>query len=157
MKKIKIFISSVQNEFSHERQMLYDYFLADPLIGKFFESFLFEQLPATDHKVDAIYLQEVEHCDIYLGILGKEYGFEDSEGISPTEREFDHATKQSKTRLIFITDSGERHQKETAFINKVQNVLVRKSFSDISELKSSIYAALVKYLMEKEIIRTAPL
>ena len=34
--------------------------------------------------------------------------------------------------------------------------MVRKSFSDIGELKSSVYAALVKYLMEKEIIRTAP-
>ena len=69
MKKIKVFISSVQSEFSKERKMLFEYFLADPLLGKFFEPFLFEQLPATDQKVNAVYLQEVEHCDIYLGII----------------------------------------------------------------------------------------
>ena len=40
MQRIKIFISSVQNEFSEERKMLYEYFLADPLLGKFFEPFL---------------------------------------------------------------------------------------------------------------------
>ncbi len=98
----------------------------------------------------------MEHCDIYLEILGKDYGFEDSEGISPTEREFNHATKHNKTRLIFIANIKNRNQKEISFINKVQNVLVRKSFSAIGELKSSVYASLVKYLMEKEIIRTAP-
>ena len=100
MKKLKIFISSVQNEFEEERKILFEYFLADPLLGRFFEPFLFEQLPATDKKVDAVYLQEVEHCDSYLGILGKEYGNEDDKGISPTEREFDQATKHHKTRLV---------------------------------------------------------
>lgn len=156
MQKLRLFISSVQTEFEEERKILCEYFLADPLLGKFFEPFLFEQIPATDQKVDAVYLQEVEHCDIYLGILGKEYGNEDDEGISPTEREFDQATKLYKTRLIFITEAENRNPKEKNFINKVQNVLVRRSFSDIGELKSSVYAALVKYLMEKEIIRTAP-
>ncbi|OYT17930.1 MAG: transcriptional regulator [Bacteroidetes bacterium 4572_77] len=156
MKKIKIFVSSVQNEFSYERKMLYEYFLADPLLGRFFELFLFEQLPAIDQKVDTVYLKEVQRCDIYLGILGNDYGSEDKEGISPTEREFDFATKHNKTRLIFISNSENRNPKEIKFNKKAQSVLVRKSFSAIGELKSSAYAAMVKYLMEKEVIRTAP-
>ena len=102
MRKLKIFISSVQSEFSKERSALGEYLNADPLLGKFFEPFLFEALPATDRKVDEVYLHEVENCDIYLGILGEKYGFEDKEGISPTEREFDHATKNQKPRFIFI-------------------------------------------------------
>ena len=156
MNRLKIFISSVQNEFLRERELLGEYILSDPLLGRFFEPFLFEQLPATDRKVNEVYLKEVERCDIYLGILGKEYGFVDDEGLSPTEREFDHATKHHKTRLIFIADADKRAHKENTLIKKVQSVLVRKSFSESSELKSSVYAALVKYLMEKEIIRTAP-
>ena len=74
MQRIKIFISSVQNEFSEERKMLYEYFLADPLLGKFFQPFLFEQLPATDQKIADVYLKEVELCDIYLGFSEKIMG-----------------------------------------------------------------------------------
>ncbi|MCF6170184.1 MAG: DUF4062 domain-containing protein [Bacteroidales bacterium] len=48
MAKKKIFISSVQSEFSEERKALHDYLIADPLLGKFFEPFLFELLPALE-------------------------------------------------------------------------------------------------------------
>jgi len=156
MKRKKIFISSVQKEFAKERDVLAKYIISDALLGKFFEPFLFEQLPATDKSGQNIYLSEVEKCDIYIGLLGAKYGYEDSEGISPTEREFDHATKYHKTRFVFIADKENREKKETEFINKVQNVLVRKRFSNIAELKTSVYSALVNFLMEKEIIQTAP-
>ena len=41
---LRVFISSVQNEFARERQMLYDYLLMDALLGRFFEPFIFEKL-----------------------------------------------------------------------------------------------------------------
>ena len=106
MRKIKIFISSVQAEMAKERWALHEYLLSDPLLGKFFEPFLFELLPATDQNAANVYLKEVELCDIYLGILGNDYGFEDAEGVSPTEREFDHATLHHKTRLVFLNETG---------------------------------------------------
>jgi hypothetical protein len=158
MAKKKIFISSVQAEFSQEREALYEYLLADPLLGKFFEPFLFERLPAIDQRSDHVYLWEVAQCDIYLGLLGAEYGFKDEEGISPTEREFDHATTHHRTRLVFLSrhKTAEREQKQDRFISKVQNVLIRKRFGNIEELKTAVYAALIRYLEEKEIIRTRP-
>jgi hypothetical protein len=70
MQRLKIFISSVQNEFSKERKIMVEYLLADPLLGRFFEPFIFEQLPAIDQRVDHVYLNELARCDIYLGILG---------------------------------------------------------------------------------------
>jgi hypothetical protein len=120
MAKTKIFISSVQEEFAQERQLLHDYILADPLLGRFFEPFLFERLPATDQRTDAIYLREVEHSHIYLGLFGKSYGFEDAAGISPTEREFDKATTLHKTRLIYLThhSASERKPKKNILIQK---------------------------------------
>ncbi len=158
MPKTKIFISSVQAEFAEERQMIFEYILSDPLLGRFFDPFLFERLPAIDQRTDTIYLNEVQQCSVYLGLLGAEYGFEDAEGISPTEREFDHATLHHKTRLIFLTShsSQERNKKQNAFIQKAQQVLIRKRFTTIDELKASIYAALVNYLIEKELIRIGP-
>lgn len=158
MPKTKLFISSVQAEFAQERQALYDYILADPLLGRFFEPFLFEYLPASDQRADTIYLREVEQCQIYLGLFGRTYGFEDAEGVSPTEREFDKASELHKTRLIYLTnhDSSEREAKQNALITKAQAFLVRKRFAAIHELKAAVYASLVNYLIDKEIIRTGP-
>lgn len=158
MAKTKLFISSVQTEFAEERQMLFEYILSDPLLGRFFDPFLFERLPAIDQRTDTIYLNEVQQCPVYLGLLGTKYGFEDAEGISPTEREFNHATLHHKTRLIFLTSHSaqERNEKQNAFIQKAQLALIRKRFSTIDELKTAVYAALVNYLIEKELIRVGP-
>lgn len=133
MSKTKIFISSVQSEFTSERQSLFEYILADPLLGRFFDPFLFELLPATDQRTDTIYLREVDNCHIYLGILGKTYGNEDSEGISPTEREFDKASEMFKTRLIYLTKhtNNERDFKQNRLIDKAQAFLKRKRFETI--------------------------
>ncbi len=59
MAKTKLFISSVQTEFTEERQSLFEYILSDPLLGRFFEPFLFERLPAIDQRANVIYLNEV--------------------------------------------------------------------------------------------------
>ena len=74
MAKKKIFISSVQSEFQEERLALHEYLHADPLLGKFFEPFVFELFPASDQSTQSLYLKEVEQCDIYLGLFGKSYG-----------------------------------------------------------------------------------
>ncbi|MDA3854272.1 MAG: DUF4062 domain-containing protein [Bacteroidales bacterium] len=98
----RVFISSVQREFAEERQMLADYFRTDPLLHLFFAPFLFEEVPATDHSPGMVYLSEVKVSDIYIGLLGKYYGYEDKEGISPTEHEYDKAKDENVQRWIFI-------------------------------------------------------
>ena len=91
----RIFISSVQKELAGERRALKDYIHGDPLLRRFFEVFLFEDLPASDRRADEVYLAEVDRAGIYLGLFGRDYGSEDAAGISPTEREFDRATSSS--------------------------------------------------------------
>jgi len=59
MAKSKIFIRSFLLEFSKEREMLFEYISSDPLLGKFFEPFIFERLPEIDKSVNKIYLKEV--------------------------------------------------------------------------------------------------
>ena len=158
MAKQRVFISSVQSEFATERQALHDYILSDSLLGRFFEPFIFENLPASDQRADAVYLSQVQRCQIYIALLGKKYGSEDETGISPTEHEFNYASQHYKTRLVFLTThkAEERDAKENKFIDKVQSVVVRKSFSTVDELKAAVYSSLVNYLIEKEIIRTGP-
>src|SRR3990172_5274615 len=105
-RKLLIFISSVQAEFAEERASLRDYLRGDPLFRRFCEVFLFEDVPAQDRRPDELYLDEVERCDIYLGLFGNEYGNEDAEGVSPTEREFELAGELSKPRFIFVRSSS---------------------------------------------------
>ena len=69
-------------------------------------------------------LDEVERCDLYVGLFGRDYGTEDEQGISPTEREFDRAAALGKHRLIFVkgTSDDARHPKMQALIGRAPGV-----------------------------------
>lgn len=147
--KTVIFISSVQKELSAERRALKDYIDANPLLRKFFEVFLFEDLPASDRRADDVYLAEVARCGIYLGLFGKEYGPENEEGLSATEREFDRATTAGKTRLIYLMgkDDGSRHPKMVALIRKAGPQLIRRRIAGgVPQLTEELLASLVEHL-----------
>ena len=158
MTPIRLFISSVQREFAAERAALRDYLRGDALMRRFFEPFLFEDVPAADRRADEVYLQEVEACDLYLGLFGDEYGFEDDEGISPTEREFALATELHKPRLVFVkgADDRSKHPKMQALIRRAGGELVRRRFTTAADLLGDVYAALVQVLVDRELIRTGP-
>ena len=125
---------------------------------RFFEAFLFEDVPATDRRPDALYLEEVERCDLYVGLFGREYGSEDDEGVSPTERGFDRAEALGKHRLIFVKGgAGEtRHPRMQALIDRAPADLVRRRFSTPTDLVAGLYAALVEYLEGRELLRWGP-
>lgn len=158
MTPIRIFISSVQHEFAAERVALRDYLRGDALMRRFFEVFLFEDVPASDRRADELYLDEVKRCDLYVGLFGNSYGSEDAEGVSPTEREFNLASAEGKYRLIYIkgTDDSARHPKMRTLVARAQADLIRKRFSSPAELVIGLYAALVEYLEEKRLIRSEP-
>ena len=154
--RLKIFISSVQKELEEDRCAVKRFIENDPLLRRFFTVFLFEDLPAADRQADAVYLAEVDQCTVYLGLFGNDYGFEDREGLSPTEREFDRATVQRKLRLIFVKGKGdrERHPKMQTLIRKAGSQLIRRRFGSIAELNLALYASLVDHLETCGIIQS---
>ncbi len=153
-----IFISSVQKEFSTERRALKDFILGDPLLRRFFDVFLFEDLPASDRLAEDVYLEGVDRCTIYIGLFGKEYGIENADGLSSTEREFDRATERYKTRLIYIKgdEKVDRHPKMAALIDKAGPQLIRRRFDGPSGLTTAVYASLVDLLEATGGLRTRP-
>ena len=106
MKPLRIFISSVQKEFSAERIALRDWLRNVALMHRIFQPFLFED----------------------------EYGNEDAEGVSPTERELILATTRNKTCLIFVkgADDQQRHAKMRTLIGRVGNELIRRRYASTS-------------------------
>lgn len=158
MKHLRIFISSVQKEFESERAALRDYLHADPLLRRFFEVFLFEDLPASDRRTDEVYLAEVAACDLYVGLFGNDYGYEDGAGISPTEHEFNWATELGKPRLIYVkgADDKAKHQKMQALIRLASPQLIRRRFERPEELCSALYASLIEHLERAGTIQNLP-
>lgn len=154
----RIFISSVQKEFAQQRRALRDYLRGDALFGRLFDVFLSEDVPAPDRRADDLYLEEAERCDVYVGLFGQEYGSEDAEGVSPTEREFDQATVSGSHRLILVKGAaaGSRHPKMQALIDRAQSGLIRKRFDSTDDLIAGLYAALVGYLDVAKRIRWGP-
>ncbi len=153
-----LFVSSVQKELNAERRAIKEFVQNDPLLRRFFDVFLFEDLPASDRHADDVYLDEVENCDLYVGLFGNEYGSEDAGGISPTEREFDLASQKGKPRLIFAkgADDKARNPKMIKLIRKAGSQLIRRRIADSSDLTAALYAALVEHMEQSGDLRTLP-
>ena len=156
--QFRMFISSVQKELAKERRALKSFVEGDPLLSRFFSVFLFEDLPASDRRADAAYLAEVDRCAVYVGLFGNEYGFEDTDGISPTEREFDRATSVGKRRLIFVkgSDDHARQPKMRALVRKARKQLIRRRFNNIPDLTAALHASLMGYLEASGVIQAKP-
>ena len=157
--RLKIFVSSVQKEFKQIRLDLKAFLLGDAFLHRFVsEVFLFEELPAKDRRADQVYLEQVERCDIYLGIFGYEYGHEDQDGVSPTEYEYNHAAKHRKTRLVYVWGSDEKRRapKMRHLASKASGELIRRRVQDISALTAEVYSSLVDYLDNIGALRVPP-
>jgi predicted HTH transcriptional regulator len=155
----RIFISSVQKEFAKIRKQLKRLMSRNPVFHRVFDSFVFEEdVVACDRRTDELYIDELKKCDIYIGLIGNEYGYEDAEGVSPTEREFDEATRLGLKRLIFVIGKNDesREIKEIAFLKKVSNMLIRARCEDESELLPEISASLDGLVLEQGGYRIGP-
>ncbi|MEI6104787.1 MAG: DUF4062 domain-containing protein [Methanothrix sp.] len=158
IEKYRIFVSSVQKELASERRAVHDFVEGDALLRRFFDVFLFENLPASDRRADEVYLEEVDRCDIYVGLFGNEYGSEDAKGRSPTEREFDRAKAKGRARLIFVKGSDDkmRHPLMLDLIRKAGAELIRRRFNSVTDLKAGLYASLVDHLVRIGAIHSGP-
>jgi len=140
-----IFISSPQQEFARIRRELCYFILTDPWLKKYFDVFLYENLPANERNPRDVYLDRVESCHIYLGLFGRTYGTCDNTGISATEHEFNHATHLNKDRIVFLKQlSGGARQarKMEALIDRVREVTYA-TFESLDELKLKVMQSLL--------------
>lgn len=153
-----IFVSSVQKELAREREAIRDFVRGDALLGQYFDVFLFEDLPANNQTPGQLYLAEVDRAAVYLGLFGDEYGWEDAEGLSPTEHEFGRATFRKRNRLVFVkgADDSQRHDKMKALIRKAERQLTRRRFVDVADLTGKVYASLIRHLEQRGVLPHRP-
>lgn len=155
--KHRIFISSVQSEFASARKQLAEMIRGDRLLRSFFDVFLFEETHARNKSAQDVYLDAVAEADLYLAIIGDNYGNEDRDGISPTEREFDKATALRKERLVFVRKAAAKRQdKESIFLEKIGSDVTWQPFTSVKNLLDAVYDALFDWLQEKDLVANKP-
>lgn len=155
--RYKIFVSGVQKELKDERLAVKDSVLENTLLNEYFNVFLFENLSARGKSAKSTYMDEVGKSDIYIGILGNEYGTIGMGNISATEREFRTAQKREKNILIYIKGNNDS-QKDKRIRDLILEVedpdsgYIYKRFNSLAELKNSVHESLIDFLRDKGIV-----
>lgn len=155
--KYKIFVSGVQRELKEERFAVKEMVAENILLQENFNVFLFEDSPAKSRSAKTSYIDEVRKCDIYLVILGNEYGTANKNNVSATELEFREAKSTGKNILIYIkgkddTTRDKRLKKLISEIKDENTGYKYKRFNTIPELNNNIYESLIEFLREKGIV-----
>jgi predicted HTH transcriptional regulator len=160
MKKHKVFVSACQEELREERFAIREVVYGNPTLRSFFDVFLFEDLSAKGKSPVSIYLKNVDDSDIYVGIIGNDYGDKGKDGFSPTEREFRRFVKSNPQGeiLVFIRgrDDSKRNRDTQKFIGTIRNSYIYRPFANVDELKTQVLSSLVSYLDEKGILSKIP-
>ena len=160
IKKFKVFISANQKELKEERLAVKEAILNNAVLRKFFDVFIFEELPAKGKSPAAAYLKEVDNSDIYIGILGKDYGVKGKNGLAPTEREFRRFLKFKEQRelLFYIKgrDDKKRDRDIQRFIKIIKEDYIYRRFLNTEELKNRLLNSLISFLDEQGVISKAP-
>ncbi len=154
--KYKIFVSGAQKELKKERRAVKEFIRKDALLSEYFDVFLFEDSPAKSKSAEIAYIEEVRKSDIYIGILGQQYGGSGKEKMSPTEAEFREAKAKHKEILIYIkgqnTADKLRDGGMQEFITEIKNPKAGYSyrrFDTVTELTNLVYESLIFFLKEK--------
>lgn len=129
-----VFISSVMAELAEERKAV-----AAALEGLGFRVRWFEAFGGRDDPADAAYVSEVEASDIYLGLLGDEYGAMLPSGFSPTHEEY-LAGKSAGKRVSFWVrgEDSSRSGHARNFLSEVRVFHVTGRFDGVDDLPAKV-------------------
>lgn len=159
MEKLRIFVSSVQKELENERIAITELISSDPFLGRHVEAVLFEELPASASSAEAAYLSALHSCQVYIGILGFEYGRKGPDGLSATHPEYAEAKREGIPTFFFVkgdnTQDSRRDEDMKALFAEIRDEQlghVYKRFTHYQSLKSSVRAILLAEL-EKQGLR----
>ena len=96
-KRYQIFVSSTFGDLREAGQQIQQALLQMDCIPAGMEL-----SPATDGEQRALMKQIIEDCDYFILLIAGRYGSTTAEGISYTEREFDHAVELGIPVLAFL-------------------------------------------------------
>lgn len=154
--RVRVFVSSVQDELINERTAILELVNTDSFLSKHVEAVLFEYQPARTLPAGDAYLSDLGSCDVYIGILGFQYGNAGDDGLSATHREYLKAREAGMPILVFVRGhSGQDRRRESEVKELFQQIRDNKKghtyrrFSHYQELKDKVRNALLPFLRER--------
>lgn len=148
--KLRVFVSSVQKELEEERMQLRILLTSDPFLLRYTVPKLFEKYPAALRPDKKAYLKLLEKCQIYVLILGREYGNE-TDGRSATHHEYDYAQEHRLPTLVCVKgDAGfKRDDAAEAFFKLVKaDGHTYSRFKDTAQLHEIVRERLIAHIQE---------
>ncbi|MBU1657414.1 MAG: DUF4062 domain-containing protein [Candidatus Omnitrophica bacterium] len=146
----------MQKELKAKRRAVKDFITKDILLSEYFEVFLFEDFSAKGKSAEKAYIDEVRESDIYIGVLGQQYGGSGKSTVSPTESEFRKARVKHKEILIYIKGQNSIDKDRDAGVQRlVKEIRDPKAgysyrrFDDTQELTDLVYESLMSFLKEQ--------
>ena len=162
--KFKIFISSNRAEFREERKLIKESIEHDMILNRFFKVFSFEEEPASGKTPEQRYSEAVLESDIYIGLIGSNYGTILESGISPTETEYNLFDDDDNT-YFFLKEVYNRQEKTNEFIKRIEDKHTYQTFNNQEELITEVKRSLSDFLdnnmnntkrnFDKKIIRSS--
>lgn len=137
-KKYQVFISSTYEDLKDEREQAIKAVLEMGHIPVGMEMF-----SAGDEDQWNLIARQIEASDYYIIIVGHRYGSETAEGISYTEKEYDHATEIGIPTLGFVIDDEAAWPSKR--IDKTQ-----KKLKKLNEFKTKVKCKLVQFWCNKD-------
>lgn len=149
--KLCVFVSSVQKELEDERLIVQNLMNTDVFLSAYCTPILYELEPASPDKALEGCLQSLDGCQVYLLIVGIDYGTHVGE-LSITHAEYRRAKEREIPVLAFI--KGDRSAKRADGTAKLLAELDAdgpkyKRFGNVVELQKEVRAALVKLLQDR--------
>jgi len=148
--KLRVFVSSVQKELEEERMQLRILLTSDPFLLRYTVPKLFEKYPAPLRPDNKAYLRLLAKCQIYVLIIGKEYGTE-SDGKSATHHEYDWAQEARLPTLVCVKSPKgfERDAAEENFFKQIKkDGHTYSRFSDNKELHEIVRQRLIAHIRD---------
>jgi len=148
--KIRVFISSVQKELADERLALQILLSTDSFLSEHCVPVLFEEEPAGLTPDPKAYLKLLRGCQVYLGMIWKEYGHQVG-GLSATHHEY-HLARQLKLPAL-ITIKGDnslvRDRETNALIEEIKaDDHTYDRFSNTETLQEKVRTRLVRHIKD---------
>lgn len=148
---LRIFVSSVQKELEDERLIVQNLVSTDSFLTAHCAPVLYELEPASPDKALKGCLESLDRCNVYLLIVGVQYGALVGE-LSITHAEYRRAKRKKLPVLAFIKGGRQvdREEGTAALLAELDADGPKyKRFGNVIELQKEVRAALVKLLRDR--------
>lgn len=158
MIKLRVFVSSVQKELADERRSVKALITSDPFLDEHCVPILYEDEPSMLKAAPQGYLNDLAKCQIYLMIIGSEYGTR-FRGLCATHHEYHFAQKRAMPILACIRGDNQTQRDPATkdFIAEIRDDGHKyHRFLDLRNLQRVVLNCLARYVKDNYHVAPSP-